>query len=183
MSDWWSRAACKGKDPETFFEFGADFGGRTVETAAATQDAKAICRPCPVKAECLNWAIDNEDFGVWGGTTGYERRKIRNRRAEEAAIDGGGNCPNGHPRTAEHVRVDRRGRQFCLTCTRERGFSTAMRVAANATKAGKKKCVNDHELAGDNVYLDARGHRNCRRCKADRMARTRASRRQVVASR
>lgn len=178
--DWWGRADCKGEDPETFFAFGADFGGRTVETAAATQEAKKICRPCPVRKECLDWAIGNEDYGVWGGTTAYERRKIREKRAEEAAVDGGGMCPNGHERTAEHVRVDRRGRAFCRTCTQERGFTTAMRVAARETRALKNCCVNGHELAGDNVYRDARGHRNCRRCKADRMARTRAQRRREV---
>lgn len=40
--------------------------------------AKAICNRCPVKAECLEWALAvPERIGIWGGTTEYERRKLR----------------------------------------------------------------------------------------------------------
>lgn len=182
LQDWWGRAACQGQDPEKFFAFGTDFGGRTEESAAAVEEAKAICRPCPVKDECREWALDNENWGVWGGTTAYERRKIRERWAEEAAQGQplGGTCPKGHERTADTVRVNRAGQEYCLTCHRIRGFNTAAAVAAAAeTRGARERCVNGHEFAGDNVYLDARGHRNCRRCKADRMARTRSLRKAV----
>lgn len=168
-----------------FFAFGTDFGGRTEESAAAVEAAKAICRPCPVRRECREWALDNENWGVWGGTTAYERRKIRERWAEEAAQGQplGGTCPKGHERTAETVRINRVGQEYCLTCHRLRGFNTAAAVAAAATTRGARKyCVNGHELAGDNVYRDARGHRNCRRCRADRMARARREQREAVAT-
>lgn len=40
--------------------------------------AIAICRACPVRRECLQWAIDtNQKFGVWGGLTPNQRRKRR----------------------------------------------------------------------------------------------------------
>lgn len=35
--------------------------------------AKQLCEGCPVRAECLQWALDHEEFGVWGGTTEEER--------------------------------------------------------------------------------------------------------------
>lgn len=39
--------------------------------------AKAICATCPVRAECLTWAVPNEDYGVWGGLDEVERRQLR----------------------------------------------------------------------------------------------------------
>ncbi len=47
-------------------------------TNTAVAPAKAICRPCPVRAACLTWAVDaQERYGVWGGLTPAERRRIR----------------------------------------------------------------------------------------------------------
>jgi WhiB family redox-sensing transcriptional regulator len=55
-------------------------------------EAKAICwgkydgRPCPLLSQCLEFAlVNNERFGVWGGTTPEERRGIRKERREEKA--------------------------------------------------------------------------------------------------
>jgi len=42
-------------------------------------DAKQICRTCPVCGPCLRWALESGDAGVWGGTTEDERRKHRQR--------------------------------------------------------------------------------------------------------
>jgi hypothetical protein len=41
--------------------------------------AKQICDKCEYKVECANWAIKNEQYGVWGGTTPEERRVIRKK--------------------------------------------------------------------------------------------------------
>jgi WhiB family redox-sensing transcriptional regulator len=44
-------------------------------------DAKAICRECPARMECLEFAIaTNQKFGIWGGTTDKERRRIKRQR-------------------------------------------------------------------------------------------------------
>jgi WhiB family transcriptional regulator, redox-sensing transcriptional regulator len=44
--------------------------------------AKAVCRRCPVRDECLSYAVaDPTIVGVWGGTSGRERRRMRERRA------------------------------------------------------------------------------------------------------
>lgn len=70
---WRDRAACVGHDPETFFP------GHT-ETTSALADiaaAQAICARCPVKADCLAWAIAHKVDGIWGGTTETGRRKLR----------------------------------------------------------------------------------------------------------
>ena len=72
---WRSQAACRGLDPELFFP-------KRGERVGA---AKAVCARCPVCAECLELGLE-EHLGVWGGTTEYERRRIRQRRqAEEVA--------------------------------------------------------------------------------------------------
>lgn len=42
--------------------------------------AKAICRECPVRFECLNYALAQNLVGVWGGTTTEERKRLRRKR-------------------------------------------------------------------------------------------------------
>lgn len=73
--DWRHHAACRDEDPELFFplsEIGP--GARQVDRA------KAICARCPVRAQCLEYAIDNGlDHGIFGGTTETERRTLRRR--------------------------------------------------------------------------------------------------------
>jgi WhiB family redox-sensing transcriptional regulator len=68
---WWERADCRGLDPDLFFPRRGD----------DTTQAAAVCKGCPVQVECLEYAIDNgERHGIWGGTTGNDRRKIRRPR-------------------------------------------------------------------------------------------------------
>lgn len=50
-------------------------------THPADQAAKRICRGCPLKADCLQWAIDAEEVGVWGGTTERDRERLTGRQA------------------------------------------------------------------------------------------------------
>lgn len=48
------------------------------ERSQATREAKAICRGCPVRRECLAYALANrEPFGIWGGCSERERRRLR----------------------------------------------------------------------------------------------------------
>lgn len=71
---WWLDAACRGlttaeRDDIFFPSRGADVGR-----------AKTICGGCPVRAECLDYALTHsERFGVWGGLSERERRRIRRR--------------------------------------------------------------------------------------------------------
>lgn len=66
---WRLDAACHGQDPELFFP----------EVGASTSAAKAICRPCPVRADCLEHALRHEKNGIWGGTSQKERTRMRQR--------------------------------------------------------------------------------------------------------
>lgn len=71
--DWRQRAACLGEDPELFFPHPSDSIG--------IEDARAVCRRCPVIDLCRDRALeDREQFGVWGGLSEDERRRITRRR-------------------------------------------------------------------------------------------------------
>jgi len=64
---WATDALCAQTDPEVFHP---DAGG-------STREAKAVCAQCFVQAECLDWALTtNERFGIWGGLSERERRKV-----------------------------------------------------------------------------------------------------------
>ncbi len=77
MTDWQLHAACRTEPIEGFYS----------NEAAEIRAAIAICRRCPVRMACLEAAVARgEWFGVWGGTTERERRRmIRARMAREDA--------------------------------------------------------------------------------------------------
>jgi WhiB family redox-sensing transcriptional regulator len=78
---WQEYANCLGVDPDLFFP----------ERGASTREAKEVCRGCVVRDDCLEFALVNgEKFGIWGGMSERERRRLRRqraiaRRASEAA--------------------------------------------------------------------------------------------------
>ena len=47
------------------------------ERTGATSAQLEVCAGCLVRAECLSWAIDNDEVGVWAGTNQRERRRLR----------------------------------------------------------------------------------------------------------
>lgn len=73
--DFRHRAACTSVDPAVFFPV----PGRRHATAVRT--AKAVCAGCPVRDECLSWALSALPDGIAGGLTEDERRTERGRRA------------------------------------------------------------------------------------------------------
>ncbi|MGC5396175.1 WhiB family transcriptional regulator [Streptomyces sp. DT20] len=80
MQNWRERAACRDEDPDLFFPIGA-----TGPALVQTEDAKAVCHGCPVRAECLRWALENgQDTGVWGGLDETERRALKRRSRRRA---------------------------------------------------------------------------------------------------
>jgi WhiB family redox-sensing transcriptional regulator len=69
---WQDQANCMGVDPDLFFP----------ERGASTREAKEVCRGCVVREDCLEYALTNgEKFGIWGGMSERERRRIRRQRA------------------------------------------------------------------------------------------------------
>ncbi len=70
---WQLRAACRG--PESALFFPPTYPERKDERDAREARAKAICQECPVRSECLEYAISiREPHGIWGGLTEAERR-------------------------------------------------------------------------------------------------------------
>lgn len=73
-TDWKDYSNCLGVDPDLFFP----------ERGASTREAKEVCRSCVVQNDCLEYALQNgEKFGIWGGMSERERRRIRRQRALE----------------------------------------------------------------------------------------------------
>ena len=69
--DWRDLALCAEVDPDLFF----------VERGGNAAPAKRVCRACPVRAECLEYALEHRIlFGVWGGTSERERTRLRRER-------------------------------------------------------------------------------------------------------
>ena len=65
---WQEQALCAETDPEAFFP----------EKGGSTREAKKICTGCEVKAQCLEYALANDErFGIWGGLSERERRRLR----------------------------------------------------------------------------------------------------------
>jgi WhiB family transcriptional regulator, redox-sensing transcriptional regulator len=73
---WQAEAACRGAGTVDYFP------SRGESTAAA----KAVCAGCPVRTECLDYALDTADLvpGIWGGTAERERRRMRSAAARPA---------------------------------------------------------------------------------------------------
>ena len=65
---WQEQALCAQTDPEAFFP----------EKGGSTREAKAVCESCTVRAECLEYALANDErFGIWGGLSERERRRYK----------------------------------------------------------------------------------------------------------
>ena len=67
---WANVALCQKSSPDELFVRGAE-----------QHKAKTVCGACPVRAECLAEALDNQiEWGVWGGLTERERRALLRKR-------------------------------------------------------------------------------------------------------
>ena len=65
---WQENALCAQTDPEAFFP----------EKGGSTREAKRICLGCEVRDKCLEYALANDErFGIWGGLSERERRRLK----------------------------------------------------------------------------------------------------------
>jgi WhiB family redox-sensing transcriptional regulator len=72
---WQDDALCAQTDPEAFFP----------EKGGSTREAKRVCRSCEVRVECLEYALEHgERFGIWGGMSERERRRLERQHAESS---------------------------------------------------------------------------------------------------
>ena len=73
---WNADARCADTDPEIFFP-SAD---------SPATEARAICWNCPVRDDCLAYALDaDEEYGIWGGLDPRERQNLRRRQGTRNA--------------------------------------------------------------------------------------------------
>lgn len=72
-TNWQSHGRCRETDPEIFFP----------EAGVPQLEALRICRGCEVRQQCLDFALENGERGVWGGTNDADRRRLR--RTEHTA--------------------------------------------------------------------------------------------------
>lgn len=70
---WHKDAACKNAPVGIFVSYGDEDDDPPYPPVTAL----AYCNACPVKADCLQWATENDEYGVWGGTTNYQRRQLQ----------------------------------------------------------------------------------------------------------
>jgi WhiB family redox-sensing transcriptional regulator len=77
-TDWQQKALCAQTDPDAFFP---DKGG-------STREAKRTCSGCEVRADCLEYALDHDErFGIWGGLSERERRRIKRGPVAEQSLN------------------------------------------------------------------------------------------------
>lgn len=113
MPDW-TEAACRGLGADLFFP----------ERGEPSEQIKAVCDGCPIKDACLEFALANdEEFGVWGGTSARERKRMR-RHAGMRRLR-----PINHGSLSGAQAHYRRGEQPCFRCLETH----------NAENAEKKK--------------------------------------------
>src|SRR5579864_1230263 len=108
---WQDAAACKGEDLLLFF--GPD-GERQPEREIRERKAKSICASCPVRLDCLNYAVSRpEKYGTWGGLNEDERSAERRRGQagvstwSAPARTGDGDHSRARRKTATRARAPR----------------------------------------------------------------------------
>lgn len=113
---WEDYAACRQVDVGDLW-FPYHYDANSVELPVS------ICNTCPVRAQCLAWAMAQEGdaarafrHGIWGGTTPAEREAMAT-----------GVCELGHAMTADNLTTSRRGEVTCATCERRKRAAAARR--------------------------------------------------------
>jgi hypothetical protein len=156
-------------------------GSRTAATADARRReliALAICDRCPVRVECLAYAVaTRQSHGVWGGRTEPQLRQLIAQAGptgvRQVPIDRGidrrpagervTHCPAGHPYDQANTR-QYGNRRVCIACQRARALARQRALAAARTC-----CPAGHPYDQANTALDARGRRICLACRRARV--------------
>ena len=82
-SGWQHYAACRGADASHFFA--PNYFEKRSQKQAREAVAKALCARCPVRVDCLEYALEiRETHGIWGGLNEMERRAVLRERTREA---------------------------------------------------------------------------------------------------
>jgi len=128
--DWFKSAKCHIENqPTDFFFIGR--GGPNSNRIAGVKD---YCEPCKVKKECLEWAIESDsEFGMFGGKTPAEIKKIRKHRNTGKLVPNGNrdktHCGQGHPFNQMNTYNRSNGSRSCRACHKERNIKWRRRRA------------------------------------------------------
>lgn len=105
---WWDQAACRGLSPEWFVPVGDSFEDTSEEPWDPHPLAKRFCDACPVRVECLAFALAHPELrGTWGGLSWHQRRQARRVRRRQA-------CPDCH--APDVLEISGGQGQVCLGC-------------------------------------------------------------------
>lgn len=118
QGEWADEALCAQTDPESWFP---EKGGSTLE-------GKRICQRCPVAAECLDYALENnERFGIWGGLSERERRKLTKAQRTIPCPDGCGQMFETDTNAARHAEIAHHTDPvICPDCGRNAGTNAGL---------------------------------------------------------
>ena len=98
-ANWRDNAACRHADPELFFPVGT-----TGDAIDDTEAAIGLCRRCPVRAQCLEFAmVTNQRDGIWGAMSEEDRRRMRSAWVAARRLRDTGEAPARRLRTATSV--------------------------------------------------------------------------------
>lgn len=75
LDEWHARGLCVGADPEIFFPSRGDPGSK----------ARQICACCSVRGDCLTYATEADELGIWAGLDQQQRRALRKKQHRRAA--------------------------------------------------------------------------------------------------
>lgn len=79
---WMARAACRGRPSDMFFPQVDERKAKGIELYGI---ARRVCAGCPVRPDCLEYALANREYlGMWGGLTPAERRALQQARVRRA---------------------------------------------------------------------------------------------------
>jgi WhiB family redox-sensing transcriptional regulator len=135
---WIADAECAQVDPEIFFP----------EKGGSSRQAKEVCARCLVQAECLDDALEhNERFGIWGGQSERNRRKLQTQLEPGAHPADTGVCgtyPRGYQRHAKN------GDDPCEDCR-----SASVIYAQNRRTYGSSRPVDINDLDGPGSGIPA----------------------------
>jgi WhiB family redox-sensing transcriptional regulator len=142
-NDWRRNAACTSPNTELSFPVGS-----AGPALAQLEQARQICRSCPVRLSCLEWAIDvGADDRMWGGVSEQERQSLRRRRRSgryKATDLHGRGCPNlaGSLASAHLERHPERGARTRRSLEPQGCLRTASRQLdrANRHRANQIRC-------------------------------------------
>lgn len=83
--EWQDCAICPQVDPDIWFP----------EKGGSTREAKKVCQGCEVRIQCLAYALEHDErFGIWGGLSERERRRLQRGEDVTPAMGHGGHQPS-----------------------------------------------------------------------------------------